>query len=491
MQKLKKTIISFRNRYNNLNVVAKASIWFVFCTMIQKCVSVITVPIFTRIMDPEQYGVFSTYSSWESIFAVFCTLEMHKVIYINNYTKAECQEDKDFSAIPLLSLSSVITLVMFGIYLIFHDWFNTILGLPTILVCLLFAQIFFLPPMQFWTMQQRFEYRYKALVIRTMLMLLCNTILGVLFVLLIREHQAVARAGSIVIVTFCFGLYFFVFFWKRARCVFSTKGWKHALDVQLPLVPHNLSLIILSSSDRIMIKNMIGPVPAAKYSVAYSAGFVVNVLKNSIVNALTPWIYQCIKEKKYKEIRHMTNAIMVLVFLLTIMFTAFAPEIIWVLAPKEYADAVYVIPPVAASSYFTFLYNMFSIVGFYYEKTKRIMFVSIFGAVLNLILNFFLIPKFGYVAAAYTTLASYLFFALFHYLNMRSIAKKNNNSELRHIYDMRFIVFLSLLVIIDTIVFAFIYRWIVVRYIIIASLIIYIFIRRKYYINLFKDLKKR
>ena len=94
---------------------------------------------------------------------------------------------------------------------------------------------------------------------------------------------------------------------------------------------------------------------------------------------------------------------MVLVTFISAVFIALAPEIIFVMAPVQYHEAVYVIPPVAASSYFTFLYNFFSIVGMYYEKTKKIMVASVSGAVLNLVLNVICINLFGYIAAAYTT----------------------------------------------------------------------------------------
>ena len=342
-------------KYKNMSVVAKAAIWFVFCTMLQKCIAFITVPIFTRIMPTEEYGMYSTFLSWYSILTVICTLNMHSCVYSNVLAKINDEKERMKKAISMLSLSGCITLIVFVIYLIFHQYVNRIIGLPTALVCLLFAQILFEPPVNFWSMKQRFEYKYVKLVIRTITMVILNAILGIVFVILSKENQAIARGISIVLVQIVFGGAFYIYYIKNAKTIFSVKEWKHFLNVQLPLLPHSLSLTILSSSDRIMINNMAGGVKTAIYSVAYSAGYVVNVLKNSIVDALKPWIYQKIKSKEYNKIRKNVNSIMVLVTLISVVFTAFAPEVIFLMAPRQYHEAIYVIPPVAASSFFTFL----------------------------------------------------------------------------------------------------------------------------------------
>lgn len=487
MKSINNLIQKLYRKYKKIPVAARAGLWFVACTMLQKCIAFITVPIFTRLMPTAEYGLYSTYLSWYSILTVFCTLNMHSVIYVNNYTKADSQKEKDDAAVPLLLLSAVLTIVLFVVYLIFHTWLDELIGMPFMLVCLLFAQILFEPPVSFWGMQQRFEYKYVILVARTISMVTLNAVLGILFVWLSSSNEAIARACSIVLVQVIFGGIFYVYFWKRAGKAFSTKGWKHALAVQLPLLPHSLSLTILSSSDRIMISNMVGAAQAGIYSVAYSAGYVVNVLKNSIVDALKPWIYQRIKDGNYAAIRKTINGVMILITLITAVFTAFAPEIIYIMAPSQYHEAVYVIPPVSASSYFTFLYNIFSIVGLYYEKTKKIMWASVSGAILNLLLNAICIPVFGYIAAAYTTLACYIFFSFAHYRIMKSICKANlNNME---VYDIRFIFLMSAVVIAFSIVFTLTYSNVLIRYGIILILVAIILVKRKALFGIIKELK--
>lgn len=178
---------------------------------------------------------------------------------------------------------------------------------------------------------------------------------------------------------------------------------------------------------------------------------------------------------------------MILVTLISAVFTAFAPEVIYIMAPAQYHEAIYVIPPVSASSYFTFLYNIFSIVGLYYEKTKKIMWASVSGAILNLVLNAICIPIFGYIAAAYTTLVCYMFFSFAHYLIMKSICKANLDGV--EIYDMKFILLMSAVMIALTIIFTLTYSNSLIRYAIILVLAVIIFVQRKVLLNTMKELK--
>ena len=104
----------FYVHYKKMSVVAKAAIWFVFCTVLQKGIAFITVPIFTRIMPADEYGMYSTYLSWYSIIAIICTLNMHSCVYLNTIAKRKSEEENDKDAISMLSLSGCLTLLIFA-----------------------------------------------------------------------------------------------------------------------------------------------------------------------------------------------------------------------------------------------------------------------------------------------------------------------------------------------------------------------------------------
>lgn len=114
----------------------------------------------------------------------------------------------------------------------------------------------------------------------------------------------------------------------------------------------------------------------------------------------------------------------VAVAIVNILLILFAPEIIAIFAPVEYQEAVWTIPGLALSVFFMFLYTFFATFEFYYEKTSYIASATVGGALLNIVLNYVFIKKFGYIVAGYTTLFSYVVFAVLHYYFCHRICKE-------------------------------------------------------------------
>lgn len=101
------------------------------------------------------------------------------------------------------------------------------------------------------------------------------------------------------------------------------------------------------------------------------------------------------------------------------------PEILYVMGGRQYKEAVYVLPPVIVSCLCQFVYSLYVNAEFYLKKQTRIAVATVIASGLNLLLNFFLIPRFGYVAAAYTTLFGYLFLLVFHFVSLFMLGKKD------------------------------------------------------------------
>lgn len=473
-----------------MSKTVKASIWFIGCNVLQKGISFITTPIFTRIMTTEQFGLYNTYLSWLGIFTVFCTLNMSTCVYINAISKNDNEEERDRLGLSYLSLTFVITVVLLGVYLLFARFVNPIIGLPTGMFVLMFIDLFLQQPIGFWTVKQRYQYKYVLLVIVTMGSTVVNALAGILFVLAVKETQeAFARILSVILVEVVFGGGCYIYYMLRSHRLFSVRDWKHALRVQLPLVPHGLSITILSSADRIMINSMVGASAAGIYSVAYSVGLITKTFKDSIVEAIKPWVYEEIKKNRVEEVRRMIKSIIWIWALIAFTIMALGPEIILLMGGVKYYEAVNVIPPVIASTFFTFLFNIFVMFELYYEQVFKIMAASVIGAVLNIVLNFLLIPVLGYVVAGYTTLICYILFCAAHYVIVRNICKKKMNTK--NIVSVSFLVVISLIVLAAVGLFLILYQHPLIRYAVLLGLVIIAFVLRKSIMEKFKSIRKR
>ena len=479
MNKLKKY-------YSKLSAPVKASIFFTICNILQRGVSLITAPIFTRLLTTEQYGLYSVYNSWYSIISIFATFNLSYGVFIRGITKYDDDRDKFTSAMQ--GLSTTITVIFFVIYIIAHDYWNQLFELPTVFIVMMFIELLFVPAFAFWSNLQRNEYKYTALVIVTLAMSVANPILGIVAVLL-TEHKAEARVITSVLVQVCVGLIFYIIQFYRGKKFYVKKYWKYALTFNIPLIPHYLSMTVLQQADRLMISKLVGNSEAAIYSVAYTVSTIMTLVTQAINNSFTPYTYQMIKAKNYKKIGNAANLLLILVGCGCIFAIAFGPEIIKIMAPVEYYDAIWIIPPVAISVYFMFLYPLFGNIEFYFEETKFTMFASCIGAVLNVVLNAIFIPIFGYYAAGYTTLVCYILFAVAHYFVYKNICNKKISKN--KIYDGKFIVILSVILVLAMIVMTFVYEFVLIRYAIILIILVVLFIKRTKIIEELKMIKRR
>lgn len=472
-------------RYKKIPIPVKASFWFVFCSILQKGISLITVPIFTRLLSAEQYGQFNVYQSWLSIVTAFATLNLFWGQFNVGLVKFEKDRDSYISSVQFLT--TCITAGVLIIYLLFSDFFNQLMDMPTILVLAMFLEIIVSPALQFWSAKQRFQYKYINLVIITILMSILNPVIGVIAVINVNE-KGMARIFSNVFLQICFCGCIYLYNFRKGKCVFSKKYWKFALLFNMPLLPHYLSQSILNQSDRIMISNMVGIDKAGIYSVAYSTAIIMTLINSAINNTMVPWTYEKLKDKCYKDIGSLSNYVLLLIAGMNLLLISFAPEIVMILAPKEYYEAIWVIPPIASSVFFIFLYYIFANIEFYFEENKFIMLASVITAICNIILNYVFINYFGYIAAGYTTLLCYIIYSFSHYFFMKKTVLKHNINE--NIYNIKFIVILSGIFVATSMIIMFFYQWLIIRYIIIIITILTAIIKKNQILSWYKQLKK-
>ena len=343
-----------KTKYFSLSVAVRAGLWFTICNLLQKGIAMITMPIFTRILTTEQYGVFTVYQSWYNIVSIIVTLNLAGSVINNGMVKYENKRNEFISSMQ--SLSITVTIAFFIIYLCFMDFFNGLFNLSSIFILTMFVQLLFEPAYLMWAQRQRYEYKYKSLIAMTAVISITSPVLGVVAVLS-TDYKAEARVVSYALVQICIGLVFFILQSIKGKTFFNKEYWKFALAFNLPLIPHYLSQIVLGQADRIMIERMIGASEAAMYGVAYNLATVITLFINAINSSFIPTFYESLKAKKYESIRKTSTFLCLFMAVLICAFTLFGPELLAIFASKEYGEAKWIFPPVAASVFFTFIFT--------------------------------------------------------------------------------------------------------------------------------------
>lgn len=482
-------MLMFKNivqKYKKLSQPVKASLWFTVCNILQKGIQFITVPIYTRIMNAEQYGEYSVFLSWYQIISVFATLNMWNYVLSNGMLKYE--HDRNGFLSSLQGLSTVITVILFLLYFPFSGIWENLTQLSFSVMAIMFAELLFMPSFEYWCARKRFEYDYKYVVILSLLISFFIPAVSIPMILITQKKGLSAIAGR-ALTSAALYIIPFVIIAVNGRKPYNKKYWKYALKFNLPLIPHFLSMIVLQQSDRIMISDICGDDKAAVYSVAYSAAAVLQIINTAVLASFVPYTYSSIKNKNYKSIGRNANFLLILIAVLNLMLICVAPEAIKILGPEEYYEAAYVVPPVAISGIFMFMFNLFANIEYYFEDTKFVTMASITSAVANIVLNAVFIPILGFIAAGYTTLLCYILFSAGHYLFMRVVCKKRLAGV--HIYNSKFMLLFSVAAIGASFILLSLYNYPYVRYGLILSAIVIIWLKRKKLIDIFKIIKER
>lgn len=174
--------------------------------------------------------------------------------------------------------------------------------------------------------------------------------------------------------------------------------------------------------------------------------------------------------------------------LVAILLVYLAPEIVRILATEEYYKGIYIMPPIAGGVYFIAVSNLYSNILVYLKRTNIIMISSIIAAVINAILNYIMIEAYGYMAAAYTTLLSYVVMAVLLSIWANREFKKHI-TEVDFVYDNKLILAVSIVTLVISLFAILIYDYGIVRYTVAAVFLILTVMYGIHYLKENKNIK--
>ncbi len=406
------------------NKLFKAGAGYIIGNYLLKGITFLSAPIFTRLLTTEEYGDFGAYIAYESIFYIVLGLALHSSITNAKYEYKEKFNEYVSSLVLLSGISVGIWLVFANI---FYNGYGKLLGLDRTVVNILVFHCLGSALFQLFNVYVGLSYSVKAYLRLTAVNALSNMGLSVILILTVfKENRLMGRIVGTALPIVLIGGYICYYFFKKAKPRVDKLYWKYALQYSLPIIPHGISQVILSSFDRIMIKGMVGAAEAGLYSFAGTINSLIFVVSSSLDKVWKPWFYEKMDAKDYKSIRKSATKYMFGFAVFVAMVIMVVPELIRILGDREYWKTTNCVVPVVLGGFFSFIYTIPVYVEYFYKKTKYIALGSMLAAALNVVLNYFFIPRYGYIAAAYTTLATYLLYFIFHYF----LAKKIHGSSL-------------------------------------------------------------
>lgn len=396
--------------FEKFKETAKHGIIFGVGTVLQKAITFILLPLYTTRFSASEYGTLGLITITGSVLVTIFALGMNFGLF-RSYYDYENEEDRKIviSTAFFIILASSFVLFTFGLIFSKHLSF-LVFGNPEYKIHFLmitgisiFTMLNTIPFVIFRAQKKSIQYitfriSFFMIAVALIIYLVAVKNWGILGVL----------TGSLTMGAIsCLTLYFYI----REEIVleFLKIEAKKMLRFGLPLVPANLSVFVFSSTDRYFLNYFSTLHEVGLYSLGYKFGTIITILLASPITLIWPAMFLSVKDHNNAKAFYI-RALTYVVFLSLLMFlglSLLSKEVLQIFSNKEYWDAYKVIPIIALTYALWTLPKITNVAMGLKRKTKAAAMIFFLGAVINIGLNFVLIPKYGMMGAAYATFITY------------------------------------------------------------------------------------
>lgn len=449
------------------NNLIKNGAYYTLGTFILQGINFLTLPLYTRILTTRDFGITSLYTAWQAIVVIFLCLQTFSTIQNAKVTYDDDEYREYNSNIVILSF---ISFAIFSIFIMaFSKKLSNFSGLSINLIFLMLLHSFFSLGVTFKNTILRFDGKAEKQLFISIFYTILNVGLSIFFITSVPQvEKATGKILGAVVPSIILGGYFYLEIIFKKKPTFKKEHFIFCLTLGLPLILHNLSHIVLTSSDRMMIERFIGLEETGIYGFTYTIGTILSTAAGAFGSAWVPWYFQKLKSENHNEIKIYSKNYLDFFTLVTMGFIFISPEIVRFMGSSDYWIGKYFLPWIIFGCYFIFLYSFPVNYEFYVKKTNYIALGTSLSAIINLVLNFIFIPKYGSFGAALTTLASYFFLFIFHEIITRKKLNYKLFSPLQYSYRI-------IIITVSCFIYTKIVDIIILRYIIILILAIIFF----------------
>lgn len=374
-----------------------------------------------RYLGPQNYGILNYVLSFVALFGVIAPLGLDEIV-IKELIKNE--EDKNSilgTAFVLKFFGAVTTIVLVSATFLFPiNDYQTNYYIFIIVLNLIF-QPFYVIDFYFQSQVQA-----KYLVKANILSLIITSIIRIILVYLKAPLVYFIWVSFVDSIIIAIGLMFFYrsLNLKVIKWEYCYRLGKNLLDQSWPLIISGIVIMIYIRIDQVMLKQLIGFEAVGIYSAAVRVSELWYFIPMAIGGSLFPAIVNAKKldENLYHQRLMVLLNIMVLISLPTaIIVTFFSENIILILFGKSFIEAASVLSIHIWTGIFVFIGVISGKYLIIEGLTMVSLYRSLFGAIANVILNLILIPVFGIIGAAISTLVAQIIAAyLFDFFNKKT-----------------------------------------------------------------------
>lgn len=390
-------------------MIVKNSIIFIVFELLNKAIPFLLLPILTRYLTPEDYGIIASFTALVTFLSIFLGLSGHGAVEANFF-----RLDKNKLSIYI---ANVLIILLFTAFicllsiLIFSKIIENNLAISfewqVLAIFVSYGQFVTLINLSLWVIEQKPVHYGVYQFLQTILMtfISISLIVGL-------SYNWKGQLLATVIGTLIFSFVSITVLYKRRylNLKINKLYMKDFLKFGLPMVPHQLGAWLRGQGDKIIIISLLGAGTAGLFAVGYQIGIIMSVLMSSLTKALYPILFRYLnKDLIFDEKRKIvifSYGLFLGIFLLTILLIFIMEYLYPYLIGKDFQESIYLTKLIIVSFMFEGMY--FCIVGyfFYFKETLKLAKITFSISILHILLSFILIKVFGEIGAGYSLIIS-------------------------------------------------------------------------------------
>lgn len=374
-----------------------------------KFIYLASIFLYSRYMSVHDYGVLNIFTSYLWLFVIGMSLNLYTGI--GRYIYTEKADIGGFLGTSLMAIGAVYIAVALVVIVRLDD-ISQLLGLPPQALVLLLAVVLGQIAESIFTQVAVFHQQSARLLKVVVSKSLATVVLSMGMLLAADGDKFFAVFFADAVVSLLLVGYVVLSFRSSLRWSFSIAHLRYMAAYSVPLIPYMIGLALLSQFDRVMIDHYFGKEAAGLYSLAYNIGALLPMVVTAVLNTFNPAFFAALNKGDFGEVRQDSGGIFALALLGAGALVLFGEGLIALVVPAKYASAFDLIPVVAIAGLCSVIFQIWARVISYANRTHLISVIAVVATAVNIGLNYWLLPIYGYKIAAVTTGVSYLVMSL-------------------------------------------------------------------------------
>lgn len=406
--------------------VIKNSTLYLSVSIIQSFMSFLLLPLYTSLLSTGEFGLTSLINSVAGLLSIFFLFGSQSVVSRLYFEHSQDQEKlKRFLGTVFLS-KLIWNLVIASVLLLGREYIFPIIGegvafYPYMLIAIgmaFFSSIFQL----FQTLQQTKQEGWKYSVVQILYLLLNNGISVLLLVVFKLRAEGIILGTLIADIVMT--IYVFSSLRKRIHFGISKEIVKDAFGFSWPIFLHALFGWAMGSINKLILNNLVSIDTVGIYTIGFTIAGIVNMVTVALNRSYTPWFFEKMKKEKRnnEDIVIFSEFIVLMYSIVALIISLFGREVIALVLSKSYFDSWRVIPFLSFGYVFNGVYFFFVNIFNYQKKSvKLVPLYTLLSALLNTGFNYLLIPRFGIIGSALSSLLAMFLLSLITYFGSKRL----------------------------------------------------------------------